>query len=107
MGTDLTLYVMDERTTPWRVVSFTKLARHYTDHDALLQRQQPVPAEAVPSSYPDLASGQDGYGELTYRLVGDLPELPIGMNGSPFNATVVAQIRARHRPEQPVILFGH
>jgi hypothetical protein len=107
MGTDLTLYVMDERTTPWSVVERVKLARHYTDHDVLQQGARPVPAEAIPSSPPDLASGRDGYGELTYRLVGDLPELPVGMNGSPFNAGVVAQIRARSRASQPVILWGH
>jgi len=107
MGVELTLYVMDERTTPWTVVARHETDRHYTDHDALVQRSVEVPSEAVPVDHPDMGEGTDGYGALCYRLVGDLPELPIGMNGSPFNAGLVARVRATYRPEQPVILFGH
>lgn len=103
MGTDLTLYVMDERTTPWTVVDRVELARRYQDHDALLEGQEPVPQEAIPTSPPDLSGGRDGYGELTYRLVRDLPEV----SGSPFNAERVQRIRVMCRPEQPIILFGH
>ncbi len=106
MGNDLTLYVMDERTTPWEVVSRHELARHYPDFDKLYAlEQEAVPSAAVPAT---MAEG-DGFGALDFVRAGVLPELPGGGGkaGSPFNAGVVAEVKRRSRPEQPVILWGH
>ncbi len=106
MGNDLTLYVMDEHTTPWSIVSSTKLARHYPDQDRLYAlKPERVPTEAIPSSL----GPEDGFGALEFVRAGRLPELPGGggSEGSPFNQEVVAEVKRRSRPEQPVILWGH
>jgi len=104
MGVELTLYVMDERTTPWSVVSSRKLCRNYADFDILQKDMVEVPSEAIPTDHPDLGDGEDGYGALTYILAGALPVevLP----GSPLNAGYVGQLRERLRPSQPIILWG-
>lgn len=105
MGNDLTLYVMNDRTTPWSIVSSTKLARHYPDFDRLYAlKQEAVPAEAIPSTMVK----KDGFGALDFVRAGALPELPGGGGraGSPFNRDVVSDMK-RCRATQPIILWGH